>query len=60
MHRAVPGDAPLKIHNDPRLVEEAIHMLAHASRMRWLRYRRRINQLYELTDEEIAIVEGER
>jgi len=40
----------LKIHYDPRLVEEAVHMLAPASTARWLRYRRRINRLYDAPD----------
>jgi len=52
VHRAVPGGAALsmRVQYDPRLVEAVVHMLAQESRIRWLRYRRKIDRLYESDD----------
>lgn len=42
----------MRVEYDPRLVEEAVHLLARGDPVRWLAYRRKVDPLYDGPDRE--------
>lgn len=48
----------MRVEYDPRLVEEAVHLLAREDPARWRDYRRRVDPLYDRPDREERLAEA--